>query len=127
MEAFEHVLGRYSKQTADERLLTACLVAWGTNMGLGRMGDISDIGYHTLVATSENFLRLETLKLTFRTLSEGDPRIFPWAFFARTAPPTSGMLASPERRYTKRLHPGRVVWVSCFRPSQRTMSDICPL
>jgi len=62
MEAFEHVLGRYSKQTADERLLTACLVAWGTNMGLGRMGDISDIGYHTLAATSENFLRLETLK-----------------------------------------------------------------
>ena len=62
MEAFEHVLGRYSKQTADERLLTACLVAWGTNMGLGRMGNISDIGYHTLAATSENFLRLETLK-----------------------------------------------------------------
>ena len=31
-------------------------------MGLGRMGDISDIGYHTLAATSETFLRLETLK-----------------------------------------------------------------
>jgi TnpA family transposase len=26
------------------------------------MGDISDIGYHTLATTSENFLRLETLK-----------------------------------------------------------------
>src|SRR5712691_6283452 len=66
-------------------------------------------------------------ELTFRTPSEGDPRIFPWAFFVRTAPPTSGMLASPERRYTKRLHPGRVLWVSCYRPPKRTKSNICPL
>ena len=43
-----HVLGRYAKQAADDRNLTACLVAWGTNMGLGRMGDISDIGYQAL-------------------------------------------------------------------------------
>ena len=84
------------------------------------------------VAASLKFFQLEgrfpsSVKLTFRTPSEGDPRIFPWAFFARTAPPTRGMLASPERRYTKRLHPGRVLWVSCYRPSKRTKSNICPL
>jgi hypothetical protein len=62
MDAFEHILGRYVKHEADDRAIVACLLAWGTNMGLGRMGDISDIGYHTLAATSENFLRLETLK-----------------------------------------------------------------
>jgi len=62
MTCFEHVLGRYSKQTADERILSACLIAWATNMGLGRMGDISDIPFATLVSTSENFLRPETLK-----------------------------------------------------------------
>ena len=62
MTCFEHVLGRYSKQTADERCLRACLIAWATNMGLGRMGDISDISFATLASTSENFLRLETLK-----------------------------------------------------------------
>ncbi len=62
MTCFEHVLGRYSKQAADERILSACLVAWATNMGLGRMGDISDINFATLASTSENFLRLETLK-----------------------------------------------------------------
>ena len=62
MTCFEHVLGRYSKQAADERILSACLVAWATNMGLGRMGDISDITFATLASTSENFLRLETLK-----------------------------------------------------------------
>ena len=62
MTCFEHVLGRYSKQAADDRILSACLVAWATNMGLGRMGEISDITFATLTSTSENFLRPETLK-----------------------------------------------------------------
>src|SRR6266436_7683449 len=62
MTCFEHVLGRYNKQAADDRILSACLVAWATNMGLGRMGDISDLNFATLASTSENFLRLETLK-----------------------------------------------------------------
>ncbi len=62
MTYFEHVLGRYSKQAADDRTISACLVAWATNMGLGRMGEISDITFATLASASENFLRLETLK-----------------------------------------------------------------
>ena len=62
MDAFEHILGRYVKQEVDDRTITACLMAWGTNMGLGKMGDISDIGYSMLAATSESFLRLETLR-----------------------------------------------------------------
>jgi hypothetical protein len=62
MEAFDHVLGRYAKQAMDDRNIIACLVAWGTNMGLGRMGDLSDIGYPTLSTTSDNFIRLETLR-----------------------------------------------------------------
>ena len=62
LEAFGHVLGRYAKQEADDRTMSACLVAWGTNVGLGRMGQISDIGYHTLAGTSDNFIRLETLR-----------------------------------------------------------------
>lgn len=62
MEAFDHTLGRYVKQEADDRAVTACLIAWGTNMGLGKMGELSDIGYHTLSTTSDNFIRLETLR-----------------------------------------------------------------
>ena len=62
MNAFEHVLGRYAKQATDDHLLTACLIAWATNMGLGRMGEISDIGFHTLVSASDNFIRPETLR-----------------------------------------------------------------
>lgn len=62
IDAFEHLLGRYAKQVRDDRILVACLIAWGTNMGLGRMGEISDIDYSVLAATSDNFIRLETLK-----------------------------------------------------------------
>jgi len=62
LEAFEHGRNRYAKQTKDNQVLIACLIAWGTNMGLGRMGEISDMSYSTLTATSDNFIRLETLK-----------------------------------------------------------------
>jgi len=62
MDAFEHVLGRYVKTQADERTIFACILAWGTNTGLGRMGQISDIGYNMLASTSDNFIRLETLR-----------------------------------------------------------------
>lgn len=61
-EAFEHVLGRYTKKDRDDKVLAACLIAWGTNMGLGRMGENSDIPYSSLVAESDNFIRLENLK-----------------------------------------------------------------
>lgn len=55
-------MGRYAKQNKDDRTLVACLIAWGTNMGLDRMGEISDISYQLLAATSDNLIRLETLK-----------------------------------------------------------------
>src|SRR5256885_1803357 len=59
--------------------------------------------------------------------SDGDPRYFLAAFFARTTTPPSGMVSSHERRDTKHLRPWRVVWVSCSRLSKRTKSNICPL
>ncbi|MBZ9626313.1 Tn3 family transposase [Clostridium sp. FP2] len=61
IDAFEHILGRYAKQNKENQVLVACLIAWGTNMGLGRMGEISDIDYSLLSSTSDNFIRLETL------------------------------------------------------------------
>ena len=62
MDVFDHVLGRYSRSDLDNRTLTACLIAWGSNMGLGKMGEISDIGFQALASTSQNFIRLETLR-----------------------------------------------------------------
>ncbi len=62
MDAFEHVLDRYVKTRADKQAISATLLSWGTNTGLGRMGQISDIDYNTLATTSDNFFRLETLR-----------------------------------------------------------------
>ena len=60
--AFTHLVGRFGKQIMNIPSLTACVVAWGTNMGIGRMGQLSDVGYHVLASTSDNFLRPETLR-----------------------------------------------------------------
>ncbi|MGA7932778.1 MAG: Tn3 family transposase [Kovacikia sp.] len=62
LEAFEHVLGRYAKQDRDDITMIASLIAWATNMGLGRMGDNSDISYQAMATMSDNFIRIETLK-----------------------------------------------------------------
>jgi TnpA family transposase len=62
MDAFTHRLGRFGKQSPDKSALRACFAGWGTNTGLPRMGQISDISYHTLASTSDNFLRPETLR-----------------------------------------------------------------
>jgi TnpA family transposase len=59
---FTHVVSRYQKQHPDPAVLYACLMAWGTNMGLGRMGEISDLPAHLLARASENYLRPETLR-----------------------------------------------------------------
>ncbi|MEE2015862.1 Tn3 family transposase [Bacillus thuringiensis] len=62
LDNFEHILGRYANQKAKDYALIPCLIAWGTNMGLYRMGEVSDIDFSKLATTSANFIRLETLK-----------------------------------------------------------------
>lgn len=61
LSAFTHVLERYVKQEADPRLILACIVALGTNMGLWKMAEVSGLSYSSLLTTARNFLRAETL------------------------------------------------------------------
>lgn len=62
LDVFEHILPRYAKHGAKHQVMLACLVAWGTNMGLRHLAAISDIDLQTLTTASDNFLRPETLK-----------------------------------------------------------------
>ncbi|NJO84322.1 MAG: Tn3 family transposase [Blastochloris sp.] len=62
LSALTHVVSRYQKQRPEPAVLYACLMAWGTNMGLGRMGEISDLPTHVLMRASESYLRPETLR-----------------------------------------------------------------
>jgi hypothetical protein len=49
MDAFTHRLGRFAKQSPNKPGLIASLVGWGTNTGIPRMGQISDIGTHLAI------------------------------------------------------------------------------
>lgn len=62
ISSFNHLRGKYVKQKADETIICACLMAWGTNTGLGRMSQISDFKGDVLEVASENFIRPETLQ-----------------------------------------------------------------
>jgi len=62
MEAFEHVLGRYRKSTPSRPAIIASLMAYATNIGLGRMADICNLSYQELAGATSNCIRLETLK-----------------------------------------------------------------
>jgi hypothetical protein len=62
MAAFQHLLSRNRTTTFEETALIASMVAWGTNTGLGRMGNISDIPDQQLATVSDNFLRPQTLR-----------------------------------------------------------------
>jgi TnpA family transposase len=61
INCFEHLLEKYIKSSVDEIIINACLIAWGTNIGLGKMGGISDISSQKLRTASDNFIRPETL------------------------------------------------------------------
>jgi hypothetical protein len=50
------------KTPLDRHAVVACLIAYGTNIGLGKMGAISDLSYQTLFTAANNFLRPETLR-----------------------------------------------------------------
>ncbi|MCP4899371.1 MAG: transposase, partial [bacterium] len=62
LDAFTHILQRYVKTPLDRHAVVACLIAYGTNIGLGKMGAISDMSYQTLFTAANNFLRPETLR-----------------------------------------------------------------
>lgn len=62
MASFTHILDRYVKNEADNQCLAASLVAYGTNIGLGKMAEISDMGFNELFTAAGNFIRLENLK-----------------------------------------------------------------
>jgi TnpA family transposase len=75
MEAFEHVLGRYRKGAPSKPGIIATLMAYATNIGLGRMADISNLTYQELSTTAANFVRLETLKAANDRIANATARL----------------------------------------------------
>ncbi len=62
VNSFEHSVNRYSKKYIDIPTIIACLVAYGTNMGIIEMAKVSDIDYQSMFTATISFIRPETLK-----------------------------------------------------------------
>lgn len=62
MDSFQHILHKGNTKKADPAILRACLLALGTNHGIGNMAARSDIPYNHLNRTAQNFIRTETLQ-----------------------------------------------------------------
>jgi len=60
--AFKHILEKGGHKKVDKDLLIACIVALGTNHGIGNMAGRSDMNYNHLKRTLESFVRAETLR-----------------------------------------------------------------
>ena len=62
LSAFTHILNRYSKSDIDEMPLIGVLIAYATNMGIGKMACNSNLEYNQLNSIKNSRLREETLK-----------------------------------------------------------------
>ncbi len=62
IDSFTHILNKSTKTEIDNSRIIASIIALGTNIGLFKMGSISDISFKKLSTTTNNYLRLETLK-----------------------------------------------------------------
>ncbi|MEL6256250.1 MAG: Tn3 family transposase [Bacteroidota bacterium] len=59
---FSHILGKNVSQKIPKHQLIASILALGTNHGVGKMGQISDLTSQQLRTARSNFLRAETLE-----------------------------------------------------------------
>lgn len=73
MDNFEHILHKGNE--ADPTILQACLLALGTNHGIGNMAARSDIPYNHLNRTSQNFIRVETLQQANQTIADATAKL----------------------------------------------------
>ncbi|MDZ4219897.1 MAG: Tn3 family transposase, partial [Methylobacter sp.] len=74
---------RYAKKVADEDSLMAVILAQALNHGNLSMSETSDIAYHVLEATYQQYLRLSTLKASNDRISNfiSELSIFPYYSF----------------------------------------------
>ena len=60
--AFKHILEKGGRKKVEKDLLMACIIALGTNHGIGNMAGRSDMNYNHLKRTLDSFVRAETLR-----------------------------------------------------------------
>ncbi len=61
ISAFSHILDKNKKKEVETNILNACLVAFGTNIGLKGISQVSDVKFSILRNAAKSYIRLETL------------------------------------------------------------------
>lgn len=61
LECFEHIQPRFSKSASDPKYLSACLIAFGSNLGLQKIAEIADINLNTLTTTYRNYFQVDSI------------------------------------------------------------------
>jgi len=62
LTGFTHLFPLNVSRKNDKQKLIACIVAYGTNYGIGKMATISDMSYQELMTTASTLLYLQTLE-----------------------------------------------------------------
>ena len=62
LASFTHLFGSKVNRNTDKHKLIACIVAFGTNYGIGKMASISDMSYQDLATTANTLIYLDTLR-----------------------------------------------------------------
>jgi TnpA family transposase len=61
--AFTHILNQNLKSDASDTDLLGAIIAYATNIGLGKMASCSNLSYHQLRKIKDNYLREDTLNM----------------------------------------------------------------
>jgi hypothetical protein len=75
LSAFTHVLDRYAKQVPSPRELLAVIIGMGTNMGLGKMAEVSGLSHAALMNAARSYLRQETVHAANDAISNATARL----------------------------------------------------
>lgn len=81
INSFEHSVNRYKKKYLDIPTIIACLVAYGTNMGINEMSNLSNINYHSMFTTTISFIRPETLKEVINVINNAITKLRAFEYY----------------------------------------------
>ncbi len=68
LSSFTHLFGSKVNRNTDKHKLIACIVAFATNYGIGKMASISDMSYQDLATTANTLIYLDNLREANRRL-----------------------------------------------------------
>lgn len=100
LNAFTHLFATNVRRKTDKHKLIACIVAFGTNYGIGKMSKICDVSYQELKTTANTLIYLDTLKEANRRIAN-KTRTLPMYKHYNLAPGVVHSSSDGQKYYTQ--------------------------